>query len=248
MAKEIVCDSCAVNLSRDLSRKLRAHPRIAKFLKLDPKTFNVCPFCGAFMPWTRRIVCKYLALSSIARILPNASRLLAKSEVVAAVREATIALEELVRQKSRLKARGADLMDRAFRFEYDRATNRIHMPGIKLNNLRTEAKRNEQDGIRLLAMGLMRGVRNIFAHSRGTTALFYSLHTVAMVALIYHQIEGSEGTIAEDRTIFKPMIPKEHRGHIYQELYDKRHNRTAHFYCKDCAQHFSARLRLVIRN
>lgn len=238
MAKDIVCEGCAFNYSKRLGARV---PVV--------KTFNACPYCGVFMPWTRRTVSNYFKLLGVARTLPDVAPLVEKSELVAAVRDATITLEELVRRKSGLTARGADLMDQAFRFEYDRATNRIiRMPKIRLNNLQTETKRNEQDGIRLLAMGLMRGVRNIFAHSGGTRKFYYCLNILTTVDLICRQIIGDDGTIAEDRTTFRVMIPKEHRGHTYGELQRYSRGRTANFYCNDCAQNFRARLQVVIHD
>lgn len=197
------------------------------------------------MPATAHLVADYLNLLGIPDTLPDAARLVTKSELVAAVRDATVTLEAIVRSKSQFSTRGADLMDQAFSFEYDRATKRVtRPPPIRLNNLRTETKRNEQNGLRLIAMGLMRGARNTFAHSDGTRKFYHCLNIITVTEWIIRQIEGTIGTVAESRTMFRPVIPRAHRGH---EFDDPGFSPTVvGVHCKTCDVEFTTRWRPLI--
>lgn len=211
--------------------------------------FAVCGRCGTFMPRTARIVRGYLSLLGISRSLPNAVRLIRKGELVAAVRDASITLEETVRRKTNLSARGVELMDRAFGFEYDRAARRVtRRPKIRLNNLRTETKRNEQDGLRLIAMGLMRGARNIFAHSSGTSKFYHCLNIVTTVEWVLNHIASSDGTVAEDRSMLRLSIPKIHRTHDISQRDSSPTDRTVTVHCNSCNVDFVARWRAVVQD
>lgn len=238
MSTEVVCGSCSFNYTKSWP------PQLATLAQ----TFNICAHCGALMPWTLDAVTKYYELVGVQRTLPIAARLVTKSEFVAAIRESTVSLEELVRRSASLNARGADLMDQAFRFEYDRAAKRVvRVPHIQINNLRTESKRSEQDGIRLLAMGVMRGVRNIFAHGSEGTKLSHSLNIITTVCFIMDQIIGSDGTVAEDRSIFRTVIPLDHDGHSYSlGAFQGRGMRRA--FCNDCKQEFCAESQPITRD
>ncbi len=115
-----------------------------------------------------------------------------KSEPEAAVREAVVTLETTVKEISGLvDLTGADLMAKAFSFKFDSQSNKVTgPPKIQLNDLDSVSKRNEQDGVKFVAMGLMQGVRNIFMHSKGTRKLFYCLQTIMTVDWILKQIDG----------------------------------------------------------
>ncbi len=81
-------------------------------------------------------------------------------------------------------------MANAFSFKFDFPNNKVtRIPKIQINDLDSISKRNEQDGVRFVAMGLMQGVRNIFMHSKGTEKLFYCLQTIIIVDWIFKQIE-----------------------------------------------------------
>jgi hypothetical protein len=202
---------------------------------------------AAALPGTATVVEDYLKLLGISQNLPDATRLGTKSELVAAVRDATVTLEETVRRRSKLSARGADLMDKALSFEYDRATRRLtRRPRIRLNSLKTETKRNEQDGIRLIAMGLMRGARNIFAHSSGSGKFYHCLNIVTVAEWVLRQIVGDGGTVAEDRTMFKLIIPKLHRTHDVEEVRASPSDEVTAVRCRTCNVEFAARWRPVI--
>jgi hypothetical protein len=179
--------------------------------------------------------------------LSSAARLAMKGETSAAVREATVTLETMVRKKSKLNAIGLNLMNQAFSFEYDpKGNNVIRFPLIQLNNLSTETKRNEQDGMRLLTMGIMRGVRNIFAHSHGTSKFYYCLNIITTIDMLLEQILGEYSTIAEDRTNFRIKIPKKHAGHEYREITRPLSKRISSIYCEICSIAFNAKWEVII--
>ena len=152
--------------------------------------FNVCPECGKLYPQTIDYLENYFRIIQLNEELKKASSLLLKTEMTAAVREALIKFETIIRKKSGLKnCYGKDLMAKAFSFKMDRDIV-TEEPKIKINDLSTNTKRNEQEGIMYLAMGLMQGIRNIYMHSEGTTKLFYSVQIITLVDLILKQILG----------------------------------------------------------
>ncbi len=233
MNEAIICEDCGFNWSEVIGD-------IAE-------SFNGCGKCGAFMPRTKKIIQDYFGLMLIDNRLSGAVRLAMKGETTAAVREATVTLETVVRKKSGLNAIGANLMDQAFSFEYDRKNNLItRLPLIQLNNLSNETKRNEQDGMRLITMGVMRGVRNIFAHSNATSKFYYCLNIITTVDMLIEQILGEYGTIAEDRTNFKIEVPDEHIKHNYGEISSPPGKRITSFYCETCSLAFNVKWEVVI--
>jgi len=154
--------------------------------------FNVCPKCGHLYPNCIEILKNYFRIIQLSEKLAKATMLLFKSETTAAVREAIVILESTIRDKSELKDLiGADLIAKAFSFKTDSQTkNIIEEPKIKINDLSTITKRNEQDGIKFIAMGLMQGMRNIFMHSKGTEKLFYCIQVITTVDLLLKHIDG----------------------------------------------------------
>jgi uncharacterized protein (TIGR02391 family) len=130
----------------------------------------------------RELVEGYFRLIGLDKRLPKAFRLALESDFNSAVRDALVTFEELVRSKASLSDHGAALVEKAFSFDYDRSANTINKPPlIALNNLSTESKRNEQDGFRFLAMGFMRGIRNVFAHTDVHASFERSLELLTMV-------------------------------------------------------------------
>lgn len=154
--------------------------------------FNVCPVCGHLYPKCIEYLEQFFRIIQLSKKLEAAGSLALKSEPEAAVRDAVVTIETTVKEISDLDAlTGADLMAKAFSFKFDSQTNAVTVePKIKLNDLSTISKRNEQDGVRFVAMGLMQGVRNIFMHSKGTKKLYYCIQTITTVDWILKQIEG----------------------------------------------------------
>ena len=156
--------------------------------------FNICPGCGKLYPQTIEYLENYFRIVQLSKELKSVRELLLKSETNASVREALIKFETIVRKKSGLKdCYGKDLMAKAFSFKMDSNKRKIiEEPKIKVNNLSTISKRNEQEGIKLLAMGLMQGIRNIYMHSEGAHKLFYCIQIITLIDLILKQILGWE--------------------------------------------------------
>ncbi len=66
-------------------------------------TINVCPQCGTLLPETGKYIEDYFRIIQLVEPLAEAKALFLKSKSVAAVREALVTLETIVRQKSGLK-------------------------------------------------------------------------------------------------------------------------------------------------
>ncbi len=75
-----------------------------------------------------------------------------------AIFEAFKAVNNRVKEMTRLSAGGSDLMGRAF------GDDRDPRPRIRLADLTTESGRNVQSGFRFIFMGAVRGIRNPDAH------------------------------------------------------------------------------------
>jgi uncharacterized protein (TIGR02391 family) len=154
--------------------------------------FNNCPYCGAMYKKTIEYIKHYFRLIQLEKELEEAYRLILKNELNAAVREALIRFEAYVKKKSGLTDLiGLELMSNAFSFKYDQKSNIIiEYPKIQINDLSNITKRNEQDGIKFMAMGLMRGIRNIYIHSEPAGKLYYSLQIITIIDLMLKQIIG----------------------------------------------------------
>ncbi len=153
---------------------------------------NICPQCGNLLPETVNYIENYFRIIQLVNPLAEAKALFLKGKSVAAVREALISLETIVREKSGLKnLMGPDLMAQAFSFKYEsRADTITEEPRIKINSLSNLTERNEQDGIKFFAMGVMQGIRNIYMHTKGTEKLYYCLQIITAVDLILKQVLG----------------------------------------------------------
>ena len=154
--------------------------------------FNICPTCGNLLPETIDYIDNYFRIIQLVKPFHNAKDLMLKSESVAAVRDALVTFENIVREKSNLSdLMGPDLMAKAFSFKYDSNTKAItQKPRIPINSLSNVTERNEQEGIKFLAMGLMQGIRNIYMHTQGTEKLYYCLQIITTTDLLLKQVLG----------------------------------------------------------
>jgi len=185
----------------DLKKRIRCKSCKVSFLPIlfVGKTevecrFNVCPKCGNLFPKTIDYINNYFEIIKLSEELNKARTLFLKSELVGAVREAVIKFENIVRKKSGLgDLTGSDLMAKAFSFKFDQDKKIVtEQPKIKVNNLSNVAKRNEQEGMKFMTMGLMQGIRNIYAHYEGNERLFYCLQIITVIDLLLKQILGWE--------------------------------------------------------
>lgn len=156
--------------------------------------FNVCPICGNLYPITIEYITNYFRIIALKKELYKAKDLLLKAEMDAAVREAIITFETVVKKKSGLdELLGANLMAEAFNFKIDQKTKVIiEAPKIAVNDLSSLSKRNEQEGIKLMTMGFMQGIRNVYMHTKGAERLYYALLLISMVDLFLKQVDGRE--------------------------------------------------------
>ena len=154
--------------------------------------FNACPVCGHLLPRCIEDIRQYFRIIQLSEELEKAKNLVLKSEISAAVREAVIVLETVVKELSGLSDLiGSDLMAKAFSFKIDSQLKQVsEKPKISINDLSTISKINEQEGTKFIAMGLMQGVRNIFMHSKGTEKLFYGLQVITTVDFLLKLIFG----------------------------------------------------------
>ena len=156
--------------------------------------FNICGSCGNLYPQCAELISNYFRIIHLAKELQSVSKLFFKSEFTAAVREAFIKLETIVREESGLKdLSGKDLMAKAFSFKMDKNTKKIiEYPKIKINDLTSISKIDEQEGMKLMAMGVMQGIRNVYMHSHGSRRLYYALQIITVVDLLITQVISSE--------------------------------------------------------
>lgn len=91
------------------------------------------------------------------KIVTSSRELFINKHYRQAVHEATISLENHVKQKTKFKQKiGQDLMFKAFNEE---------KPKILISDINTDPSRDKQNGIRFLSAGVMRGIKNVFSHS-----------------------------------------------------------------------------------
>jgi len=154
--------------------------------------FNFCPRCGYLLPETIDYINNYFRIIQLVTPLNNAKALMLKNESVAAVRDALVTFENTVREKSGLaNLMGPDLMAKAFLFKHDSKTDTVTQePKLPINGLSSVTERNEQEGIKFLAMGLMQGIRNIYMHTEGTKKLYYCLQIITVTDLLLKQVLG----------------------------------------------------------
>lgn len=164
----------------------KIHPKIA-----IQKRFNLCPSCGTLYPQTVKYIENYFRIIQLSTDLERAKRLFLKNEIDAAVRESIIQYETKIRDKSGLsELLGSTLMANAFKFKTDRDNNIVEEPKIQLNDLSNMSMRNEQEGIQFLSMGLMKGIRNIYMHTKASDKLYHGLQIITMVDFLLKCVEG----------------------------------------------------------
>ena len=80
-------------------------------------------------------------------------------------------------------------MAKTFSFEFDDKIKKLKKePLIRLNSLETKIERDEQEGMKFLCMGLMKGARNILAHSTGEALPFKCLSLLSTIDFIIKEV------------------------------------------------------------
>jgi len=159
---------------------------------------NYCPMCGNPSPDHKNFLKEYINKVSFSSVFDEAIQLFFKNEYSSAARASTIIFENEIKKILDDDSKfGAALMAHAFSFKYDEQAKRMTTPPlIAINDLSSKTKRNEQDGMMHLCMGLMKGWRNIFAHSTGTSHLMKSLNIMAICNFLLNEIKNT--SVAED--------------------------------------------------
>lgn len=153
---------------------------------------NFCPSCGFLTPAAIGNLEHFFRMVQLSRPLFATRQLVLKSELRAAAREALITLESVVRRRADLpRLMGVELMEKAFSFPGDRS-NKVLRPRICINNLDNREKENEQEGIKMMARGVMQGLRNLYAHGTGTVRLYFVLEIITIVDFILKQVMSEE--------------------------------------------------------
>ena len=154
-----------------------------------------CPECGHIMPKALHKLQKFFEVYNVHQKLEGSLNLIYKSEFESAVREASITLENVLREKSKLDSHGFDLATKALSFETDKKTGEvIRRPLIAINNLETESDRNEQEGIRYMLMGFFQGPRNLYLHNHIGSGASNSLSIIIEVSFFLHLLDGQSIT------------------------------------------------------
>jgi len=104
-----------------------------------------------------------------------------------AILNAFIALIDYVKEKTKLRIDTKDLMTKAFN---------VDNPVIKLNSLKEQYERDEQEGFRFLYMGASVGIRNPKAHKLiPQSNPLHTLEYLAFASLLMRRIEEGELTL-----------------------------------------------------
>ena len=153
--------------------------------------FPYCPVCGGLMPYTRDKIKAFFEIYHIHPKLQRAERLILKSEFDSAAREAFVAVETVLKEKSGLDSHGFDLATKALKFDVDKQTGEItKQPLISINDLKTESEKNEQEGIRYMLMGFFQGVRNLYQHNHIGSGVSNALTVVLDASFFLNLLDG----------------------------------------------------------
>lgn len=129
-------------------------------------------------------MCVVLERGHLARGLAQARRQFRKREYEAATRTALVAVEEEARRITGIDGYGAELFARAFAYKSNADGSIVEPPRVHVNDLKTDEQRNEHEGMKILCMGVMRGVRNIVAHHNATLSPLTCLSVILLANMV----------------------------------------------------------------
>jgi len=123
------------------------------------------------------------------KVVETSKSLFETGHYAQAIFEAFKAINNFVKEKTGQSLDGKDLMAKVFREQG---------PLIKLNKLKTQSERDEQEGFKFLFMGAMVGIRNPKAHDNVIqTDPYRTLEYLSFASLLMRRIE--EGKVAQSR-------------------------------------------------
>lgn len=158
---------------------------------------NYCPKCGEPTIAWQNLMAEFFYRAHLSPALHKAVVQFNKCEYEAAARTALIVVEEKVREHTKLSACGADLFSKAFAFRQDADGRLIEKPLIRINDLANDEHRNEHEGIKLLCMGMTRGIRNIVAHHTASLPPMSCLSILTLCNLVLDLVTA--GSILNER-------------------------------------------------
>ena len=166
------------------------------------------------MPYSLNKLKGFFDVYNIHAALSDAMQLIYKSEFESAAREAFVAVENYLKEKSGLDLHGFDLATKALSFEIDKQTGEVKKkPLITINNLKNESERNEQDGIRYMLMGFYQGPRNLYQHNHIGSGVSNAISVIIEASFFLHLLDGRSIT-QNGRWITKKVDYRE----IYQKI------------------------------
>lgn len=123
------------------------------------------------------------------KVVETSKSLFETGHYAQAIFEAFKAINNFAKEKTGQYLDGKDLMAKVFREQG---------PLIKLNKLKTQSERDEQEGFKFLFMGAMVGIRNPKAHDNVIqTDPYRTLEYLSFASLLMRRIE--EGKVAQSR-------------------------------------------------
>jgi uncharacterized protein (TIGR02391 family) len=174
-------------------------------LVYDPedRVVNFCPNCGHMASDLLDVIGDLFNRLFVANRFRDAVRLYEKREYSQAARNAVTKVESYLRDKSGEQVDVLAAIGDLFSYDYDLKSNQMtRYPKIRINGLRNQAERNEQDGVKLLFMGLMKGVRNPLIHSNEKICSQRSFSLILICDLLLDLADN--GSIS----IVKKVVPK----------------------------------------
>lgn len=128
------------------------------------------------------------------RIAPVVNDLYENGHYASAVREATIALENLVKERSgKHDLSGPHLMRTALSPD---------KPILRLNDMSDQTDRDEQEGFMHIAAGVALGIRNPFAHDLPQIGAQRALEYIVLISLLAKRVEEARRVV--------PSAPQDH--------------------------------------
>ena len=114
-------------------------------------------------------------------LMPECQKMFIDGHLNESVRKALEKFETAVQQISTLNEIGADLMGKAFNEKGGK---------IQLNSLSSPSEINEQEGFKLMTMGMMRGWRNNLSHGNQPQILAYdAFGRLVLISNFFHRLD-----------------------------------------------------------
>jgi len=169
----------------------------------DDRTVNFCPNCGHIANDLLDKVAEVFDRFFVNKRFKDATRLYRKREYSHAAKSAVVMVENYLKEKSGDKVDVLDAIADLFSYDYDmKSLQMLREPKIKINSLSSQVERNEQDGIKLIFFGLIKGLRNPLIHTHEKITAKRAFLLIMMSELLLDLMDN--GSIA----ITRKVVPK----------------------------------------